>query len=129
MKNLSLLLVFVLLATSACTFMKVESEDVTSAYHLPRASTEGIVYLEKIDRPHEIIAYVTVQTQRIQPVERVLEQMKKEAAQLGGDALTDLQIDATGIWKKLPAQKLLGNAYIDANFKAAVVIFSLDSQS
>ena len=129
MKNIFLLLVFVLFATSACTFMKVESEDVTTKYRLPRASTEGILYLEKIDRPHEIIAYVTVQTQRIQPVERVLEQMKKEAAQLGGDAITDLQVDATGIWKKLPAQKLFGNAYIDANFKASVVIFNLDSQS
>lgn len=122
--NIALLTLLVMLfAASGCTVMRVDSEEIATRYHFPRASTEGILYLKKVDKPHEIIGYVTVQTQRIQPIEKVIEEMKKAAALLGGDAITDIQIDATGLWKKLPPQKLLGHAYVNANFKASVVVF------
>jgi hypothetical protein len=49
--------------------------------------------------------------------------MKREAAMLGGDAITNIQQYAGGIWKKIPPQKLLGNAYIRANFTATVVAY------
>lgn len=47
--------------------------------------------------------------------------MKREAAILGGDAITDIQSDATGTWKRLPIQKTIGNAYVRSNYTAEVV--------
>ncbi len=49
--------------------------------------------------------------------------MKREAAILGADAITNIQSDATGAWKKLPAQEVVGNGYVRANFTATAIVF------
>ena len=108
---------------SACSIYHVNSEDTATDFYPSKISADQVVYMEKIDRPHEIIGYITVNTERIQPMNEVIEQMKREAAILGADAITDIHTDANGVWKKLPAQKFLSNGYVRANFRAAAVVF------
>ncbi len=108
---------------SSCSLYNVESEETTRNLYHPKYSISDVQYIETMTQPHEIIGYVTVNTERRNTVEQVIDKLKREAALMGGDAITDIQTDATGLWKRLPAQKLLGNAYVRVNFKAAVVVF------
>ena len=119
----ALLCISLVLLTSACSIYHVDSQDSTTDYYPPKNSVSDVVYLEKIDRAHDIIGTITVNTERIQTMDNVLEKMKREAAILGADAITDIKTDATGVWKKLPAQKVIGNAYVRANFTASAVAF------
>ncbi len=123
MKKQFFLLASIIFLTSACSIYHVDSKDTTSEYYPPKNSANDVVYLEKVDRPHDIISTITVNTERIQTMDNVLEKIKREAAILGADAVTDIKTDATGIWKKLPAQKVIGNAYVRENFTASAIIF------
>lgn len=109
-------------AASGCSLYHVTSEETTLNYYPPKDSIAGITYQEKVDQPHEVIGYVTVNSERRQKVSEIIERMKRETAILGGDIITNLQSDATGEWKRLPAQQVLGNAYVRANFRATVVV-------
>jgi hypothetical protein len=111
-----------LLALSACTFYSVESQNVVLDYP-PKQSANDVQYLEEVSDLHEVIGTVTVTTERNQKLEDIIPRMKREAAIIGADAITDIKTDATGQWKKLPAQKLVGNAYIRANFSAKAIVF------
>lgn len=119
----SVVLVFLIFVTSSCSIIRVDSEDFSREFYPPKKSAEEVVFLEDISRPHTKIAIITVNTERHQPLEDILPKIKYEAAMLGGDAVTNLRTDATGVWKRLPAQKLLGNAYVRANYMADVVVF------
>lgn len=118
----NLILFSTLLLISACTFYNVESEDATTKYYPSKKSADEVQYIENIKDKSEVIGYVTVTTERTQALESILSKMKREAAILGGDAITDIKTNASGEWKKLPAQGLIGNAYIHANFTASVVV-------
>ena len=126
-KTISLILPVVLIAItiifSACSLYRVDSKDITTNYYPSNTSINDVVYLESIDKPHEIIGIVTVNAERRQSIDNVMDKIKREAAILGGDVITDIKTDATGYWKKLPAQKLIGNGYIRANFTAVVAVF------
>ena len=122
-KRLLSLLFLVLLTASSCSVYSVDSKDLTNEFYPPKNSTADIVFLENIDKPHTVIAQITVTTERRQRMQDVIHRMKREAAILGGDAITDIRSDATGEWKKLPAQTVIGNGYIRANFTANVVVF------
>ena len=116
-------LILIVLLTSSCSMYSIDSEDLTTDYYPSKKSAVDVVYLETVTQPHEIIGYVTVNAERRQQISDVIEKMKREAAILGGDAITNITTDATGTWKKLPAQKLISNGYIRANSTAAVVVF------
>jgi len=107
---------------SGCSIYQVDSQEASKNYYSPKKQASEVVYEEKITRPHEIIGYVTVSTERRQNLSDVMEKMQREAAILGGDAITNIQTDATGTWKRLPAQEIIGNGYVRANFTAAVVV-------
>lgn len=116
------LIAFVLL-TSSCSIYHINSVDSTNDYY-PSKSVDEVVYLEEIDEDYEIIGVVTVNSERKQrSIDDILVKMKREAAILGGDAITDIQSDATGVWKHLPVQQTIGNAYIRANYTASVIVF------
>ena len=123
MKHYPFLFLFLILLLSSCSFYRVDSENTSEEYWPPKNSLKDVIYLEKIDRPHKVIGIVKVNAERRQSIEDVIEKMKYEAAILGGDAITDIRENATGTWKKLPAQKILGNAYIRAEFSATVVLW------
>ncbi|MDP8212009.1 MAG: hypothetical protein P9X22_01800 [Candidatus Zapsychrus exili] len=119
----TLILISCIFLLSSCSVYKVTSQDITDNYYSSKASTKDVAYIKTISKPHEVIGYITVNAERRQPMDEVLEKIKREAAILGGDAITDIKTDATGQWKSLPAQKFIGNAYVRANFTATVVAF------
>jgi|CXWL01.1.fsa_nt_gi uncharacterized protein YbjQ (UPF0145 family) len=108
---------------AGCSIYQIDSKPENAVYYPPKRNPLEIVYLESLDKPHEVIGTVVVTTERRQSLENILPKMQYEASVLGGDAITDIQTDATGVWKKIKAQALLGNAYIRANYSAKVVVF------
>lgn len=112
-----------LLSVAGCSLYNVNSEEITTEFYPPKSSPSDVIYLETVTQPHEVIGYITVNTERRQKMDDVLIKMKREAAILGGDAITNVKTDASGQWKKLPAQNVVGNAYVRANFTATVVVF------
>ena len=121
-KRIAPLIILVFL-TSSCSIYHVNSVDSVDAYYPPK-STHQVVYMKVVDRDHEIIGTVTVNTERRQRnIDDILAKMKREAAILGGDAITDIQTNATGTWKRLPILKTFENAYIRSNYTATVVVF------
>ena len=116
-------LIFCGLLIAGCSFYQIDSHEMTTEYYPPKKSAQDVVYLEEIAKPHQEIGTVTVTTERRQSMDEILEKIKQEAAVLGGDAITDLQTDATGAWKKIKPQKLLANAYIRANYTAKVIVY------
>lgn len=122
-KPLLILSIFLMTAAGGCSIYHIHSEDVSADYYPSKANADEVVYLEEVTRPNKVIGQVTVNAERRQSIDEVILKIKREAAVLGGDAITNLQTDATGNWKKLPAQQLIGNGYIRANFSATVVAF------
>ena len=121
MKRIPLLLILVLL-TSSCSIFHIDSSYTTDDFY-PQTSADEVVYLEEIDQPFKSIGTITVNSERRQRLSDVIEKMKREAGIIGGHAITDIRTDATGPWILLPAQQILGNGYVRANFTASVVIF------
>lgn len=123
MKNLSKISILILIVTSftGCSFYSIDSKDTTQDFYTPKKSIEEVQYVEKVDQPSVQIGVVTVTTERRQTLEDVLPKLKQEAAILGGDIITDIQSNATGAWKSIKFQKLLGNAYVRCEFSAKVL--------
>ncbi len=122
MKKIFLLLVLTSVLTS-CTFYQINSKDTSSNFYAPKTSIDEVQYLEKVDRAFDVIGEVSVTTERRQSLSDVLPKLKQEAAILGGDAITDIQVDSTDRWKKIKPQKLFANGYIRAVYTAKVIIF------
>ena len=116
-------LVILFFAFCGCSFYQIDSHETATDYFPPKKFFQDVAYLETVDKPNQEIGIVTVTTERRQSMDEILEKIKQEAAVLGGDAVTDLQTDATGTWKKIKPQKLLANAYIRANFTAKVIVY------
>jgi len=123
MYKLLTLTILIALLQSGCSVYKITSQDLTKEYYPPKNSISEVAFLEKVDRPHDVIGIVTVNTERRQSFDEILKKIKREAAILGADAVTNIQSDATGKWKQLPAQKFIGNGYIRANYSANIVAY------
>jgi len=111
---------------TGCSLYQIDSKTETTKYYPPKKNQDEVVYIERTDKPHEVIGTVTVTTERRQTLESVIPKMQYEAAVMGGDAFTDIQTDATGAWKKIQPKALLGNAYILANYSAKVIVYTKD---
>ena len=121
-KKILTLVTFVLL-TSSCSLYHINSIDSSDTYY-PTTSADEVVYMEEVDGDYSIIGTVTINAERKQRnIDDVIVKMKREAAILGGEAITDIQSDATGVWKRLPVQQTIGNAYVRANYTASVIVF------
>ena len=118
----TILLLTLSIFVSGCSIYRINSEEVTSNYH-PSKKPEQVQFLEETSDSYEIVGFVTINSERNQNFEEIVEKMKKEAAVLGGDAIINITTNATGTWKKLPAQKFVGNAYVRANYSATVIVF------
>jgi len=121
MMKKTIALIFLVVITSSCSIYHVTSLNTTDDYFPPNASG-NVPYMENLQQEYDVIGIVTVNAERRQRISEILKKMKREAAILGGDALIDVKTDATGLWKRLPAQKIIGNAYVRANFTGSVVI-------
>ncbi len=113
-------LIILVCLTSSCSIYHITSTSTTDDYY-PSQETTEVVYLDRIDDAYTIIGTITVNAERRQRLDNVIEKMKHEAAIMGGEAITDIQSNATGPWKRLPIQQTIGNAYVRANFTASVV--------
>lgn len=123
MKNVAVFLLMIF-SLSACSLYTVDFESTSYDFYPAKTSQDEVVYLEKADRPHEIIAHVIVNAERNQRMQEVLEKLKKQAAVLGGDAITNIQTNSgTGKWARIKPKKLFGNANVRANYIADVVVF------
>jgi len=120
--KLTLLLFSLVIAMSACSIYHVRSEDITTDYHPSKSSIKDVSLLENVTQPHEVIGYITVNAERSQNMNEIIERIKYEAAVLGADAVTNIKSDASGTWKKLPVQKFIGNGYVRANFSATAIV-------
>jgi len=124
MKRNILTLLALTAVTCGCSIYHVNSEDVSTDYYPSKRLASDVVYLEDVNKAHTVIGYVTVNTERRWTIDDVLDKMKREAAILGGDAITSISTNATGTWQRLPAQDVFGNAYVRANFSCTVVVFN-----
>lgn len=117
------LVCFAVITLSACSIYRIDSSDTSLDFYEPKKSAIDVVYKEQIDRPYQEIGKVYVTTERSQSFEELIYMMKREAAILGGDAITELESDASGIWKRFVKADFLKNGYVIAKFSAKVVVF------
>lgn len=122
-KLLTIFIAALAMNSFGCSLYNINFEDTSDMSHPAKSAPSDVVYLENVSRPSEIIGYVTVSTERRTPIEEVIQKLKPQAALLGGDAITDIQSDASGFWKRPGISKILGNAYIRINYRAQVVVF------
>lgn len=119
---------FTMVLISACSLYNIDSEEVADNFYPSKESALGIEYADYVSRPYEVVGFVTVNSERNQKMDDIIAKMKREAAVLGGDAITNITSNATGSWKKVPPQKMLGNAYIRANYTATVIVYQDQAQ-
>lgn len=111
------------ISTCACSLYQIDFESSSDSYYPAKASTKEVVYLETVNRPYDIIGTATVNAERNQKLDDVIEKLKLEAALLGGDAITNIQTNAgTGKWATIKPKKIFGNANIRTNFVAQVIV-------
>ncbi len=108
---------------TGCSIYQIDFRNTSEDSYPSKTGIDQVLYMEKVDKPFKEIGVATVTTERRQALEDVLPKLRQEAAILGGDAITDVQSDATGIWKKIKPHKLFGNAYIRATYSAKVIVF------
>ena len=123
MKSLIFTLFFLAIFSSGCSIYQIDSKDTSQEYYVAKTSIDDVAYIEKLDKPYTEIGTVTVTTERRQSLDDVLPKLKQEAGNLGADAITDVQNDATDLWKKLKPQKLIGNAYIRSTYTAKAIVW------
>ncbi len=80
-----------------CSLYRIDSQDTTLDYYPPKASQQDVVYMERIDKPYEVVGVVAVSVEKVRPLSDVLEQMRVQAALLGGDAITALNSEPEGL--------------------------------
>ena len=123
MKPIFYAFLFLAIFTSGCTVYQIDSKDTSTDYYVPKTNIDQVDYIEKVDKPYVEIATVTVTTERNQTLKDILPKLKQEAGMLGADAITDVQNDATPLWKKYAPQKLLGKAYIRTIYTAQAIVW------
>ena len=114
MKKINLLIFVLMLAVSSCTFYKVDTQEIIiSPHRQSKQANSQIQYLETITVPYDVVGHVTVNTERRNSMEEVIEKMKHQASLIGGDAFTNIvQID-----------KPSAIAHVRTVYTATVVIF------
>jgi len=113
-----LTLILATICLSACSLYKIDSDETAADFFPSKASAKEVVYMDTVNQPHEILGTVTVNTERRAEKSEVIEKVRREAAIIGGDAVTNIQ-------EKPPVRKagLLQNAYLRTNYTADVVKF------
>lgn len=91
MKKFNLSILMLLLISSGCTFYGVDAQEIVMApFGQNKQVASEIQYLETVTVPYEVIGHVTVNTERRNSMEEVIEKMKRQVSMLGGDAITNI---------------------------------------
>jgi len=124
MKHLTTLLLVTILACSSCSIYHIDSDQQVFMPNMDeKRNPEEIEVLETITRPHKSIGTILLNTERNEDRDSIIWRLKKEAFVMGGDAITNLKVNSTGFWEKVPFKKLTANGYIRANFTVDVVVY------
>lgn len=111
----SYLVILLSVLVSGCTFYNVNGEAIH--YNSPdETANKQIQYLETVNVPYDVVGQVTVYTERRNSLENVAEQMKRQAAILGGDAVTNITITEPALPFKT----------IRTTFTGTVIVFKKD---
>ena len=112
----SILLLLVL--CSGCSIYKIDSQDTTLDFYSPKSSEDQVTYIEKVDKPYEVIAIESITADRTRPFQEIVDKMRQEASVLGGDAITDIRPISSKV-----GVTLLKNADLFAHYSAKVIVF------
>mgnify|MGYP001769242952 CR=1 FL=1 len=93
MLRAAVLIMFCSLSFAGCSLYRIDSKDVSSDFYPPKDSADQVVFLEKLDKPYDVIGLVRITTDRTSPREEVVARMRYEAAILGADAITEITSD------------------------------------
>ena len=108
----------------SCSFYQITSEETTFDYYPPKSSATQVQYLENFPQPYKIIGYVTVKTERNQTLEQIIEKLKRAAASLGADAITNITtVNRTKESQSVSSFHLFDNANIRESYVADVIVF------
>lgn len=110
-KTVLLITIIILCVGPGCSLYRIDSEETAGAF-IPSKNPSDIIYAETLSQPHEIIGKLSVRTQRRQPFDEIIEKMKREAAIIGGDAITDIKNEEKS-----------GGRGISTTYTASVVAF------
>mgnify|MGYP001346131973 CR=1 FL=1 len=124
MKHLTTLLLITVLSCTSCSIYHINSDQqVFLEDRNANRDPQEIEVLENVSRAHKVLGTIVLNTERNEDMYSILWRMKKEAVVMGGDAITNLKVNSTGFWEKVPFKKLTANAYIRANFTVDVVAY------
>ena len=91
MKKFNFIMLMLLFVSSGCTFYGVDAQEiVTAPFGQTKQVDPEIQYLETVTVPYEVIGHVTVNTERRNSMEEVIEKMKHQVSTFGGDAITNI---------------------------------------
>lgn len=93
---LSLIVAAVCVFLPGCSLYQIDSQNITPDYYPPKASQKDVAYVEKIEKPYEVVGTVTVVTDNGRAFPDVIEQMRPQAALLGGDIITAVTFKPEG---------------------------------
>ena len=123
-------LTFSLLTLSACSLYQVNTEMLTYDIYPAKSSINDVAYVENVSRPYILIGRITVNAERHQKMESVINRLKMEAAKLGGDAITNIRMNSgNGTWARIKPKNLFGNANIRTNFIADVIVYKNEASA
>jgi len=111
------LLPLLVLVLSACSLYKINSDETSLDFYEPKSPSSQILFLENADsQKYEVIGTVVVNTERRTAKDVIIAKAKREAARLGGNAITNLR-------EEPPEHKsrFLRNAYIRTNYRVDVL--------
>lgn len=89
MKTIFLFMSVLVLISSGCTFYAVDANEILKASN-KEVAKKDIRYIENVSVPYEVIGHVTVNTERRNSMDEVIDKMKRQVAMLGGDAITNI---------------------------------------
>ena len=75
---------------AGCSLYRVDSKNVSSDFYPPKDSVDQVVYLEKVEKPCDVIGIVKVTAEGENSREEVISKMRHEGEMLGADAITDI---------------------------------------
>ena len=116
------LLILSLLFFSGCTLYQINTEETTFDSYPAKLSKDEVAYLENVNVPHKVIGYVKINAEKNQKKDEIIDRLKEQAAELGGDAITNITTDSlTAQWATHWTLRIFTNANIRENYMADVV--------
>ncbi len=90
MKKINFLILTLTLLSAGCTSYAINAEEIAIKSLNKPQHERSVEYIENVSVPYEVIGQVTVNTERRNSREDVIDKMKHQADILGADAITNI---------------------------------------